>query len=113
MDRGRTALPQDVTQLINIGRTQILFDHKVFKTELLLKYNETLDNFCSTSLNPVFQSLKYVLTELSTQVTNFHSDINGHQKTSMYILYSNFCQINYNIVTVKNDFSRNTTVSDM
>ena len=113
MERGRTVLIQDVAQLINIGHTQILFDHKVFKTELFLNYRETLGTFCITSLNPVPQSLKGVLTEFSFQLTNFHYDVNGHQKTSMDLLCSNFRQINDNVVTVKNDVARTTTVGDM
>ena len=68
---------------------------------------------CSTSVNPVYQSMKAVLTELSIQVTNLHSDINGHQNTSIDFLCSNFRQINDNVVTAKNDVSRTTTVSDM
>ena len=85
-----TILLQDVTQLINIGQTHILFDHAVFKTDLFLKYRETTGTFCSTSVNPVSQSLKSVMLEISSQVTNLHSDINGHQNTSMYFLCSNF-----------------------
>ena len=54
-------LIQDVTQLINIVLALILFDHEVFKTELLLSYKENLGTFCSTILNPVSQSLKAVI----------------------------------------------------
>ena len=61
----RTVLLQYVAQLINIERTHILFDREVFKTGLFLNYRETMGTFCSTSLNPVSQSLKYLLTELS------------------------------------------------
>ena len=74
---------QNVAKLMNISRTHILFDHEVFKTELFLKYRETMSTLCSTSVNPVFQSLKAVLTELSSQLTNLQYDVNGHQKTSM------------------------------
>ena len=52
-------------------------------------------------MNPVPQSLKAALPELSSQLTNLKYDVNGHQKTSMDFLCSNFCQINDNIVTVK------------
>ena len=38
MERGITVLLQDVAQLINIGRTHILFYREVFKTELFLNY---------------------------------------------------------------------------
>ena len=68
---------------------------------------------CSTSVNPVYQSTKAVLTELSIQVTNLYSDINGHQNTSIDFLCSNFHQINDTVVTAKNNVSRTTTVSDM
>ena len=64
MDRGRTVLLQYVAQLINIGRTHILFNPKVFKTGLLLKYKETLGSFCITSVNQVSRSLKSVLPGL-------------------------------------------------
>ena len=74
---------------------------------------ETLGTFWSTNVNPVSQSLKDILPELSIQLTNFHSDVNGHQNTSMDFLYSNFRQINDNVVTVKNDVAGTTTVSDM
>ena len=94
-----TVLLQDFAQLINIGRTHILFYRAVFNTELFLKYRETMGTFCSTSVNPVSQSLKAVLPELPIQVTNLHSDINGHQKTSMDFLRSKFLQINDNITT--------------
>ena len=90
MDRYRTVLIQDVAQLINIGRTQILFDNKFFKTELFLKYKETMGTFCSTSGNTVSQSLKDLLTELSSQLNNLQSNVNGHQNTSMDFLRSNF-----------------------
>ena len=113
MDRFRTVLLQDVAQLINTDRTHILFDNEVFKTELLLNYKETLGNFCSTSVNTASQSLKDVITELSSQITNLKYDDNGHQNNSIDFLCSNFCQINDNAVTVKNDVARNTTVSDM
>ena len=113
MYRGIKALLQDVAQLINIGLTHILFDHEVFKNSLLLNYKETLGNFCSISVNLLFQSLKAVLAEHSSQLTNFQSDVNGHQKTSMDFLCSNFFHINDNVVTVKNDVARNTTVSNM
>ena len=104
---------QDVAQLINIGRTHILLYRSVFKTDLFLKYRETMGTFCITGVNPVSQSMKAVLTEHSIQVTNLNSDVNGHQNTSMDFLCSNFCQINDNVVTVKNDVSRTTNVSDM
>ena len=64
-------------------------------------------------MNPVSQSLKDVLIELSSQLTNLQSDVNYHQNTSMDFLCSNFCQINDNVVTVKNDVARIKTVSDM
>ena len=35
-EKGITVLLQDVAQLINIGRTYILFDHEIFKTDLFL-----------------------------------------------------------------------------
>ena len=85
--------------MINIGRTHILFDHTVFKTELLFKYEETMGNFCSTSGNPVSQSLKAVLPQISSQVKNLHSDINGCKNTSMDFMRSNFCQINADVTT--------------
>ena len=53
----------------------------------------------STRVNPVSHSLKSVLTEVSSQLTNLHSDINGHQNTSMDFLLSNFFQINDNVTT--------------
>ena len=59
-----TLLLQDVVELINIGRTHDLLYHAVFKTNLFLKYKETMDTFCSTSVNPVYESLKAVLPEL-------------------------------------------------
>ena len=61
IERGRKVLLQDVAHIINIGRTHILFHHEAFKTELFLNYKENLSNFCSTSVNPVSQSLKAVL----------------------------------------------------
>ena len=88
---------QDVAQLINIGRTHILLYRSVFKTDLFLKYRETMGTFCITGVNPVSQSMKAVLTEHSIQVTNLNSDVNGHQNTSMDFLCSNFCQINDNV----------------
>ena len=57
-----TVMLQDVAQLINIGRTHILFDDAVFKTDLFLKYKENMGNFCSISVNLVSQSLKDVLS---------------------------------------------------
>ena len=38
VDRGKTVLLQDFSQLVNIGRTHILFYRAVFKTGLFLKY---------------------------------------------------------------------------
>ena len=61
MDRGRTVLIQDVVKLINTDHTHILFDHEVFKTELLLKHKETLGTFCSTSVNQISQLMKAAL----------------------------------------------------
>ena len=52
-----TLLLQDVAKLINIGRTHILFDHAVFKTDLFLNYKETMGTFCGTNLNPLSQLL--------------------------------------------------------
>ena len=104
---------QYVTQLINIVWNHILFDHEVFKTELLLKYKETMGTFCSTSVNPLYQSLKSLLPEISIQITISHSDVNDHQNISIDFLSSNFFQTNDNVVTVKNDVSRTTTVSYM
>ena len=63
-------------------------------------------------MNPVSSSLKSVLPELSSQLTNLHSDVNGRQKTRMDFLCSNFHQINNNVVTVKK-VARTKTVSDM
>ena len=103
MERDRTVLIQDVAQLINIGRTHILFDHEFFKTELFLKSKETLGTFCSTSVNQLSQSLKAVMSYLSSKLTNLHYDVNGHQNTSMLFMCYNFRQINDNVVTVKND----------
>ena len=113
MDKGRTVLIQDVEQLINIGRTHILFDHEVFKTDLFLEYKETMGTLFSTSVNPVYKSLKAFTPEISSQLTNFHSDNNGHQSTSMDFLCYNFRKINDNVVTVKNDFSCTTTAIDV
>ena len=113
MDIGRTVLLKDVTQLISIGRTRILFDHGFFKTELFLNYRETLGTFCSTHVNVVSQSLNSVLTELSSKLANLHSDVNGHQKTSMDFLYPNFRQIYDNVVNVENYVARTKNVSDM
>ena len=93
-------LIQDVAQLVNIVWTHILFDHAFFKADLFLKYRETKGTFYSTSVNPVSQSLKSVLTELSIQVTNLHSIINGHQNTSMDFMHSKFRQINDNTTTI-------------
>ena len=58
-----------------------------------------MGTFCITNENPVSQSLKDVLPEILSQATNLHSDINGHQKTSMGFLSSNFLQSNYNVTT--------------
>ena len=74
---------------------------------------ETLGTLCSTSANPIYLSLKSLLPELSIQITKLHSDVNDHQKTSMDFLSYNFHQINDIVVTVRNDFSRSTTVSDI
>ena len=41
-------------------RTHILVYHVFFKTELFLKYKENMGNFCSTSVNPVSDSLEAV-----------------------------------------------------
>ena len=51
---------QDVSQLINIFRTRILFYHAFFNTDLFLKYKETMGTLWSTRLNPVSRSLKDV-----------------------------------------------------
>ena len=67
----------------------------------------------STRVNPVSHSLKSVLTELSSQITNLHSDVNGRQKSSIYFLCSNFHKSNDIVVTVKYDVARTTTVNDM
>ena len=72
-----------------------------------------MGSFCSTSFNPVSQSLKADLPELSSQVNNLHDDIYGHQNTRMDFLCSNFVQINDSFVIVKNDVARTTTISDM
>ena len=98
---------------MNIFRTHISFDHEVFKTELLLNYKDTLGTFYSISVNPESQSLKAVLPEIPIKITKLHSSVNGHQNASMDYLSSNFFQINDNVVTVKNDVARTTTVSDM
>ena len=92
-------MPQDVAQLIHIGGLKFLFYHAVFKTGLLLRCKKTVCTLCSTSVDPVSQSMKAVLTELSSQVTNLHSDINGNQKTSIDFLRSSFRQINDNVTT--------------
>ena len=113
MERVITVLLQYVSQLINIGQTHILFDFEFFKTDLFLKYKENMGTFCSTSVNLVYQSLKAVLTELLIGLTNLHSDVNGHQKTIMGFLCSNFNQINDNIVAVKSYVATITTASDM
>ena len=104
---------QDVAQLISIGCTHILFYHEVFKTGLFLNYKETLGTFCSTSVNLVSQSLKALLSELSSLLNNLHYDFNVHQKKSMDFMCSNSCKINDNVVTMKNDDSRTKTVIDM
>ena len=57
--------------------------------------------------------MKSVLPELSIQLTNFHSDVNGHQNTSLGFMCFNFHQINDNVVPVKNDVSLTKAVSDM
>ena len=57
--------------------------------------------------------MKAILPEISSQLTNLQYDVNGHQKTIMDYLSSNFRQINDNVVTVKNYVARTTTVSDM
>ena len=72
-----------------------------------------MGTFCSKSVNPVSQSLNDVLTELSSQLTNLHFDVNSHQNISMDFLCSNFRQINDSVVTVKYDIAYTTTVSDM
>ena len=113
MDAGRTVLLQYVAQLINIGRTHILFDHEVFKTGLLLNYKETLGALCNTSVNPVYQSLRSVLPEILSQLANLHSHINGPQNTSMDFLCSNIPQVNDNVVVVKSDVTCTKTVSNM
>ena len=113
MDIVRAVLIHDIEQLINIECTHILFYHEVLKTGLFLNYKETLRTLCSTSVNLVYQSLKALLSELSSQLHKLYYSVNGHQNTSMDFLCSNFCQINDNVVTVKNDVSRTTNVSDM
>ena len=94
-----TVLLQDVAQLINISWTHILSDHEVFKTKLLLNYKEILVTFCRTSVNLVSNYLKAVLSEVSNQATNLHSDINCHQKASINFLCSTIFEINDNITT--------------
>ena len=94
-----TVLLKDVAQLINIGRTPILFDHAVFKTDLFFKCKENMGTFCITSVNSVSHSMKAVLPELSSQATNLHYDINGHQNTSMDFLRSDSFQTNDNFTT--------------
>ena len=113
MDRGGTVMLRYFAQLIHIGHTHILFDHEVFKIELLFKCKETMSTFCSTSVNTVYQSLKTVLPELSSQINIFQSEVNGHQKTNIDFLCSNFHQINDNVATMKNDVAQTTTISDM
>ena len=95
-----TVLLQDVAQLINIFLTRILFDHAVFKTDLFLKDKETIGTLFSTSVNQLFQSLKAVMSELSSQVTNLQYGVNGSQGTSLDFLRSNFRQINDNVTTI-------------
>ena len=90
MERGITVVLQGIAQLMNIGRTNILFYHEVFKTELFLNYRETLGTFCSTSVNPVSQSLKAVLTELSSQLTNLHSVVMVTKRPAWIICLLNF-----------------------
>ena len=63
-------------------------------------------------MNIVYQSLKAVLPEISSQLTNLHSGVNCHQNTSMDYLCSNFHQIKDNFITVKNYNYRTTTFSD-
>ena len=71
-----------------------------------------MDTFCSTSVDPVSQSLKAVLPEIIYQLTNLHSAINGNQNTSMDILCYNLFLINDNVVTMKNEVAHTTPVSD-
>ena len=111
MERGITVPLQNVTQLINIGRINILFEHKVFKTELLLNCRENLGTFCSTSVNQVSQSMKAVLPKISSQLIKLNSDVNDQQNTRMGFLCSKFIKINDNVVTMKNDVACTTTVS--
>ena len=101
MDRGRTLLIKDVTQLIKFVCIHILFDHEVFKTKLSLNFKETLGTLWSTCVNPVSPSLNAVLSEISSQLTNFYSDVSGHQNTSMDFMCYKFFQINDNVVTKK------------
>ena len=108
-----TVLLQDVAQLINISWTHILFDHEVFKTKLLLNYKKIMVTFCRISVNPVSKYLKDALSEVSSQATNLHSDINRHQNTSMDFLHSNFPQIYDNVATIEDDVACTTTFSDM
>ena len=91
----------------------MLFYHEVLKTGLFLNYKETLGTFCSTSVNLVSQSLKALLSELSSLLAYLYYNDNVHQKNSTGFLSSNFCQINDNVVTMKNDDSRTKTVIDM
>ena len=93
MKRGKEVLLQDVSQLINIDHTHILFDRGAFKTEFLLNYKENLVTFCSTSENPVSQSLKALLPEISSRLSNLHSDVNGRQNISMNFLCSGFFKL--------------------
>ena len=91
----------------------MLFYHEVLKTGLFLNYKETLGTFCSTSVNLVSQSLKALLSEISSLLAYLYYNVNVHQKNSTGFLCSNFCQINDNVVTMKNDDSRTKTVIDM
>ena len=73
-----TVMLQYFSQLINVVRTHILFDHAVFKADLLFNYKENMGTLCSTSMKALSQTLKDLLPELSIQVANLHSEINGH-----------------------------------
>ena len=53
------------------------------------------------------------MPELSSQLNYLPYDVNGQQNTRMDFMCSNFRQINDNVVTVKNDVARTTTVGDM
>ena len=64
-------------------------------------------------MNPVSQSMKDVMPELSSQLTKLNSDVNGHRNTSMDFLCYNFRQINDNVVTVNCFVACTTAVSDM